>query len=109
LTFACPSSIIGTVRVTVRTPFKDKERSMTKSELEKMFVGKRVRISHTGNYDPDREGICVAIHATQGLSPFDIELDDESRYGFKPTTVTATSCAGDLMALAGGTRKIEVM
>jgi hypothetical protein len=82
---------------------------MTKAQLERMFVGKRVRISHTGNHLPSREGICIAIHSTKGLAPFDIELEGGFRYSFLPTDVNSTSCSGDLMAMAGGTRKIEVV
>ena len=79
-------------------------------ELRKMFVGKKVLISHSGNDIQNKKGVCKAIHVTPGsLSPFDIELRNKSRYGFWPTTVTDSSCEGELGALAGGNRKIEVI
>lgn len=80
------------------------------SLLVEMFVGKQVRISHTGNHLKTYEGLCMAIYETpHGLTPFDIKLDNGYRFGFVPGEMTETSCNGPLNALAGGTRKVELI
>lgn len=75
-----------------------------------MFVGKTVEITHTNIRLGDVRGVCQAVHATpESQDSFDIELEYGHRLGFVPEVVTPTSTDGELRALAGGRRKIEVV
>lgn len=85
---------------------------MTLEELIAMFAGKTVRVTHTAEKAKckDREGICKTIHNIPGKEDeFDLEFENGDRLGFQPQVVTEDSIDGDLNALAGGRRKIQVV
>ena len=79
--------------------------------LVALFVGERVRITHTNERVRTVEGICIAVHAIPGEKKdhFDIELEGGHRLSFVPEVVTSVSVEGELRAFAGGRRKIEVI
>ena len=80
------------------------------AQLRKMFEGKRVRITHTNKRVGTTTGVCKAIHATPGSrKQFDLELENGHRFGFGPEVITPSSVDGELLAFAGGRRKIEVV
>ena len=79
------------------------------NQLVAMFAGKKVRIIHTNPRVQNVEGICHTIHQTDNANNFDIELIDHSRFGFVPEEITAASVDGELRAIAGGRRKIELI
>ena len=56
------------------------------------------------------KGICKTIHATPGQeNHFDLELEDGHRFGFIPEVITSDSIDGELNALCGGRRKIQLI
>ena len=75
-----------------------------------MFAGKQVRISHTNTRLKDEVGLCTRVHEVKGeTDEYQLELESGSMYGFVPETLTESSSDGELRALAGGRRKIEVI
>jgi hypothetical protein len=79
-------------------------------QLNAMFQGRRVRITHTSERLQPIECVCKVIHQVPGSTrEFNLETQDGGRIGFVPEIVTATSTDGPLLAFAGGRRKIEVL
>ncbi len=80
--------------------------SIEVEQLNKLFKGKRVNITHSGNrFLKDRSGTCLTFHKTE--TGVDIELTDESRWGFVPDKLTTDSIEGDV-GFATGRRKVEL-
>mgnify|MGYP001561525355 CR=1 FL=1 len=78
--------------------------------LRRLLVGKSVLISHIGSGLRSYRGICVAVHKTPSTkNHFDVELKKGSRYGVVAENVTDNSVEGELAALAGGRRKVQVV
>jgi hypothetical protein len=75
-----------------------------------MFAGRPVRVTHTNERLVTETGICKTIHVIPGSEDqFDMEMIDGRRYGFVPEKVTSDSVEGELRALAGGRRKIQIV
>ena len=76
--------------------------------LKGMFVGKLVRITHTGN-DALRNGAGHCVDFVETESGLDLVLEGGARWGFYPETLTATSVECDMAyAMILGRRKIEL-
>lgn len=91
-----------------RTDNKEPINEEVLQELERTFVGKPVKVTHTGNSSlHDIAGICKAFHMTE--SGIDMELDDGQRIGFYPDTMTDNSVESNMShAMIAGKRKIEL-
>lgn len=77
--------------------------------LNRTFVGKNVVITHSGIHCADDSGICVAFHdIPRDPKHVDIELQDGSRYGFKPQIMDDNSVEGEIGWLASGHRKVAI-
>ncbi len=80
----------------------------TIAEMNELFVGRKVRISHEGNPRlEDGEGICKQFHVTE--SGVDIELIDGRRWGFVPENLTPLWTEGPVGGFIAGRRKIELV
>ena len=70
---------------------------MTKLELEKMFLGKQVKITSTcgpdlATFDEVVTGICIAIREIPGENRFYVEIDNDNRYGICSPVLKGGKC-----------------
>jgi hypothetical protein len=80
-------------------------------QLKRMFLGQRIRVSHSGNKLGQLEGYCFSLNEGRA-GEHDGEYALETEEGiilFVPEIVTSTSVEGELRAEFGGRRKIEVI
>jgi len=78
--------------------------------LNRIFVGKNVIITHPALPCSNGEGVCVTFHdIPRDPEHVDIELHDGSRYGFKPQNLDETSVEGPIGYLARGDRKVAIV
>jgi len=84
--------------------------TITLFELNQMFGGKRVLVTHQKSHLGTYEGICKKIHQVPDCSEnFDLEFEDGHRLFFSPEIVTETSVEGNFLHLGKATRKIELI
>ena len=81
--------------------------TITKEQLFTLLVGKKVRITHTGNDQKDLEGEVVDVHVID--IGFDIELSDGQRIGVSPDTLSQDAVEGGLSAVICGRRKFQII
>ena len=80
------------------------------SKLNNLFVGQRVRVSHSKKELNSMDGVCKAFHAVpESNDSFQIELEGGHRFRIVPEVVTLSSIDGELRAPAGGRRKVELI
>lgn len=92
-------------------------QSVTLEQLERMLVGKRLRIvdSEPSEFGSCDTGIAKEVFGSGRRFSVRMEMDEayfgqkESTIGFEVQTITPTYTEGPLNATKGGTRKIEVI
>ena len=79
-------------------------------QLNSLFAGQMVRITHTNKRLTDVSGVCRRVWTVPGeKGSFEMELKDGHRVTFVPEAVTSDSVEGELHAAAGGRRKIQII
>lgn len=87
------------------------KNKITIEQLQKVFVGKAVSITHPMATSPDKSGVCVAINHTEpdhGLIGIDLVLEDGSRWGMLPEQMSDDTVSGPIASQGRFRREVTV-